>query len=392
MKWMLWVSLVFIVYVYGGYPLLIALLARFKPEKKASSGFYPKLSLIVAAYNEEQVIRKKIENTQQLNYPSDRLQIIIAADGSDDRTVDIVKEYSADNQIVLSYSTQRRGKMAAINRAIQKVGGDILVFSDANNFFEEETLHNLVPWFSDVEIGAVSGAKHVYQEDALSASEGLYWQYESWIKRNESRFHICAAAAGEILAVRENLFEPPPDWVINDDFYMLTSILKQGYRVVYKPSAQSWERTAPSAKEEMNRRRRISAGRFQALFNSVQWMPWKDPLAVWQIVSHKYLRLFLPLAMLTFVISDVFLVLSRRGTGESLFTNDQIYSFLLLGQLIFYAVAILGRFCKFKGVSRIFYLPVFLLDSNFAVLQGLIEFLSKGQRTGWEKIARRGLD
>lgn len=386
MSFLFWLSIAFLVYVYIGYPMLIAILAFLSPKREPTADDYPEVSLIIAAYNEEKVIEEKIQNTLALDYPREKLEVIIAVDGSDDDTMKIVKRF-AKQGVKLSYSPERRGKMAAIIHALEKARGNILVFSDANNFFMAYTLKYLVQPFQDKRVGGTTGAKHIRkEEDSLSSSEGTYWKYESWIKRNESRFNTCTAAAGEILAVRRNLFPEKLPQVVNDDFYILLNIIKKGYRVAYVPEAESWERVSQSVQDEIKRRARITAGRFQALSNSIRWLPWNNPVAIWQIISHKYFRLFIPFAMIMALVSNIYLVFFPP---QNMQIAPDFYNWLCVFQIIFYLMAALGIRMKFEGVSRILYLPAFLVNSNIAAVKGLFRFLRKKQDTRWERVNRR---
>lgn len=382
MEILFWFSAALLFYVYIGYPLLTTGLARFKPKEEYATSALPAVTLIIAAYNEEAVLEKKLQNTTELNYPPEKLQVIVAADGSSDATAAIVEAFT-QRKVLLSYSKERRGKVAAVARAAKSAAGEIIVLSDANNLYPAYALKSLVQPFTDTRVGAASGAKHVEKEgDSLSSSEGLYWKYESWIKRNESRLHTCTAAAGEILAVRRELFPQFPADVVNDDFYILLHVLRSGLRVAYVPAAESWERVSQSAEDEVKRRARISAGRFQAVSRSLGWLPWNDPLAVWQIISHKYMRLAIPFAMLAALISNLYLA----------FFNPQERNWalwLLAAQVIFYLLAVLGRRFNFKGIGKALYLPAFLVDSNLATLRGFFRQVRKGQGAAWEKAKRR---
>ena len=237
------------------------------------------MTLLIAAYNEEAVIASKLDNALSLDYPKDHLQILVAADGSDDHTADIAREYR-ERGVELSYTPERKGKMAAINRAMPLVRNEIVVFSDANNLYEKDTLLELVKPFSSQEVGAVSGKKYILNgKDALSGADGMYWQYKSFIKENETRLGSCTGASGEILAVRRALYQPPPDEVINDDFFIGLNILRQGYRLVYAPKAHSFEHSSLTEKDEAARRSRIVAGRYQAMFKAGSVLPWEHPVS-----------------------------------------------------------------------------------------------------------------
>ncbi len=386
MNALFWLCLAVLFYVYIGYPLLIAGLAFLRPAEKYQLAELPVVSLIIAAYNEEDVLEKKLVNAAELNYPRDRLEIIVAADGSTDATAEIAENFAA-RKILLSYSKARRGKLAAIANAVKKARGEVLVFSDANNFYPAYALDYLVQPFAEARVGAASGAKHVRGEgDSLSTSESLYWKYESWIKQSESRLNTCTAAAGEILAVRKELFPQLPKDVVNDDFYILLHVLRAGYRMAYVPEAESWERVSQSALEEVKRRTRISAGRFQALANSLRWLPWRNPLAVWQIISHKYFRLLIPFAMLLALFANIYLAIAQltgAGTGSPLIT------WLLAAQIVFYLLAAFGRRIEQKGIGKALYIPAFLVNSNLATLRGFFRHVRQKQGAAWERVKRR---
>jgi len=272
-----WFFVSTIFYTYLGYPYWWRCsrvcaptgVGQFYSEK---TGLSPSVTLLIAAYNEEEVISRKLRNSLLIDYPSDKLQILVAADGSDDRTAHIVETYY-DHGIELSYNRPRDGKMSAINRAITKARGDIVVFSDANNFYEPETIRELIKEFRDPSVGAVTGTKTISNAMGCWGIRGMYWKYESFIRRQETRLGNCTGVVGEVLAVRRELYEPPPDYIINDDFYMAVNLIRRGYRVVYAPQARSIERISPSVKDEVTRRTRIIAGRYQALAHAGQWMP-----------------------------------------------------------------------------------------------------------------------
>ncbi len=373
-----WFFAALIVYTYAGYPLALALLARLRSQKRNDAPITPTITLLIAAYNEEAAIAAKLENSLALDYPGDKLQILTAVDGSNDRTQEIVGQYAAQG-VALSYSPARRGKMAAINRAMPQARGEIVVFSDANNMYAPNTLRELVKPFADPTVGAVSGAKSILRGDGVLAdSEGLYWQYESAIKKLETQLGCCTGVAGEILAIRRDLFTPAPDKVINDDFFMAMQLIKQGHRVVYAPKARSFERVSASAQDEVARRARIVAGRYQAIGMAGRLLPWRYPLAVWQIVSHKFLRPLLPLAMIGALLTNLLAALLSPSAG---------WTILLLLQLAFYGLAWLGG--RWEGGSKLLYLPTFLVNSNLAALIGLQRYLTRRQTTLWQRVQRR---
>ena len=389
--WLFWLSVAFIAYVYAGYPLALALLARLRRARSYDFPGTPSVTLLIAAYNEEDVLEKKLTNSLELDYPRDRLQIVVAADGSDDRTAEIARSF-AGRGVQLSYHPERRGKTAAINRAMPVATGEIVVFSDANNLYARDALRELTSPFGDRSVGAVTGAKTVTRGDgALGESEGLYWRYESFIKRQETRLGTCTGVTGEILAVRRELFEPPPDNVINDDFYIGMWVIRQGRRVVYAPRARSFERVSQCAQDEVARRARIVAGRFQALLMAHKLLPAR-PLVAWQVISHKFSRPLLPLAMICALVTNVIAVSQApQAEGPAVLSLAAPYGWILLaGQAVFYAAALLPRAgLKLSGTAgRLLYLPSFLVDSNFAALIGLVRFATRRQSTRWRRVRR----
>ncbi len=381
---LLWLSIWIILYVYAGYPLLVMLLAQLRSKRVPFPSITPSVTLLIAAYNEEAVITAKLENSLNLDYPGNLLQILVTADGSSDTTPEKVQQFFGRG-VELNYSPQRQGKMAAINRAMPKARGDIVVFSDANNLYDTQALRELVKPFADTAVAAVSGAKIIVKDgSSLGHSEGLYWQYESFLKKQETRLGNCTGVAGEILAFRRDLFEAPPDNIINDDFYMAMRLIKHGYNVVYEPQARSYEHVSASAEDEIARRSRIVAGRYQALVLAGHLLPWKRPLAAWQMISHKFLRPLLPLAMIAAFLTNVIIVAQSK---------PRFYGVLLGLQIGFYLLAALGQWHEWNGlIGKLLYLPTFLVSSNWAALIGLARFLTKRQTTLWQRAQRHPQD
>lgn len=388
-----WICVGTILYTYAGYPLLLALFARLKKPAAPHPASLPSITLLIAAHNERPVIAEKIENSLALDYPRDRLQILVAVDGSDDGTLEVVREYGSQG-VETSYSPQRRGKTAALNRALGLARGEIVVFSDANNFYDVEALRVLAAPFADPSVGAVTGAKQIDRSnEALGESEGFYWRYESFIKKQETRLGCCTGVAGEILGVRRDLIEPPPDHIINDDFYMAMRIIRRGYRVVYCPEARSTEYCSASAQEEVARRARIVAGRYQAIALTPKILAPRQPLVVWQVVSHKFLRPLVPLAMAGALLASVFAVWEPASDGGLgwLELSTPFNDMLLGAELAFYGLALVGNMTRRSGrIGKVLYLPAFLLNSNAAAVIGLWRFLTRRQTTLWKRVNHRG--
>lgn len=393
-----WFCAFIIFYTYAGYPLILAFLAKLTKKEQNDLADSPSVSLIIAAYNEQDFIEKKLQNCLELNYLNNRYQVIIAADGSSDRTVEIAQQWikslppTMQSNFVINHIPDRQGKMAAIKRAVPLANGEILVFSDANNLYQPQTLAELVAPFSDPNVGGVSGAKQIIQEgDALGQSEGLYWKYESQIKEWETRISSCTSASGEIIAIRKSLYEPPPSNIINDDFFMAMMIIRKGARFVYAPSAKSFETVSKTANDEILRRERIVAGRYQAIALAPRILPWKYPLVVWQVFSHKFIRPFLPFAMIGLLVTNVWItIFPDNGIGSGYTLSKPVSTIFLLLQCVFYLLAWIGtHFTNSGKIGKLLYIPTFLVNSNYAALSGALRYFRRQQTTNWTRVQRR---
>jgi cellulose synthase/poly-beta-1,6-N-acetylglucosamine synthase-like glycosyltransferase len=390
-----WVCVFMLAYIYAGYPLLIYLLARLKePVTAETPQPWPPVTILIAAFNEEAVIQAKLHNSLLLDYPGEKLQILVAADGSNDRTVDLVQEY-ASRGIGLSYQPIREGKSMALNRAMAKVTGEIVLFSDANNMFEPDVLKRLVPYFSRAGVGGVTGAKHVRAFDsALGHSEGLYWKYESFIKAQEARWHSCTAVTGEIFAIRSTLYTPIPAKIINDDFYIMLSLLIRGYRVLYDAGAKSFEKVSQTASGERERRARMTAGIYQVFPMIFSRDVMQHPGLLWQVVSHKLSRPVIPFAMLgallTGLLAVIFPAASTGNPTSDFFRLAIPWGWIFLGlQGLFYLLALIGsKIGKNGQIGRLLYVPAFLVSSNLALLMGFVRFSRRSQQSSWNRVRR----
>jgi cellulose synthase/poly-beta-1,6-N-acetylglucosamine synthase-like glycosyltransferase len=387
MSWrrLLIASLAGVGYVLIGYPVAVIGLSRIFGRDRGRPGDdveLPSVTVVVAAFNEEAVIADRIENLLSSDYPQDRLSVIVAADGSDDDTARIARSFGHPSVSVLAEGP-RRGKPAAINRAMREVASDIVVFSDANNRYEADGLTRLVSAFSDPRVGAVTGAKRVMaSESQTGAGEGLYWRYESSIKTAESRLGSCVGVNGEMLAVRAGLIDPLPEDTINDDAHMALQVLRSGFDVVYQPDAISWEPATVTVGDDRLRRERIVAGRIQALGRAPSMVPWTRPIVAWQIVSHKLLRPFVPFLAGVALVSTLgalrAAVRNRRGLA--------LPTLALLGQTGIYVAAWVGRHSERPG--RVAKTAAYLVDSNRASVGGTIGYLRGRQSVLWAKASR----
>lgn len=387
-----WVFVFLIFYTYAGYPLLLALFARFKQKPPEFHFSFPKVSLMVAAYNEESILEAKIKNALELEYPRENLQILVANDCSTDQTSEIAEKY-AKRGVELITTVERMGKIGNINNAARSATGEILVISDATNMYDPDALKELVAPFKDPSIGIVGGIHVIHQGDgALGESEGFYWKYETQIETNETRLGSCITANGDILAIRKELWSDIPLNVINDDLYLALKVIKGGKRVMVTTKAIGRERVSPSAKDEIIRRTRMVAGVYQAMSMARQTLPWKYPQYIWQIISHKFMRPLVPFWMIGAILSNLAGMIWPAVPGKfDLFTLAIPYQWIFAAlQAIGYGLAWIGNKRENKTFTNfIFYLPTFLVNSNMAAIKGFIRYMNHQQSNQWQRVERR---
>jgi len=382
-KFVLWTSCVVVFYNYAGYAIIIFLLNRFKNKKKlaASTHFRPTISFIVAAYNEEDCIERKIENSIQQTYPAEKIEFIFITDGSTDTTPDIVRKYPS---VQLLHLNERKGKSAALNRAVENAHNEILIFSDANTILNLEACLCISKHYFDKAVGGVAGEKKVIslENQSAASSEGLYWKYESLLKKLDSDFYTVVGAAGELFSVRKNLYQTVPSEIILDDFIISMKIAQKGYRIVYEPGAYAMELPSFSMKEERKRKIRIAAGGFQAMTMLSQALFfWKHPRLSFLYLSHRVLR---------WTISPICLILALLSSLVlTIFSSENIYQLIFLVQALFYSGAFLYHFLPAIGKKiSILRLAYYFSFMNISVFHGFIKFVQKKQSSAWEKAKR----
>ena len=366
-------------YHYVVYPLAVIVLARLAGARApvAAAAAQPTVALIIAAFNEERVIRAKIQNCLELTYPKDRLTIIVAADGSSDRTPELVRELG-DPRIVCLHEPERRGKGAALNRAVAATDAEVVVLSDANNYYSPDAIERLVARLADPGVGGVTGAKRIFEarDRAAAQGDGLYWRYESLIKTAESRLGGTVTADGEIFALRRAQYAPIPRHVINDDMHLTLRLVDQDLAVVYEPAATATEEGSLTMREDFNVKVRMIAGGLQN--TGAEWRTvFGSGFFTFKFVSHKILRWFMPLFMLGLLVSSALLV------------RTPVYAALLAGQVAFYALAGLGAWLNARGRRpTAFYVPFYFTTMNLAAAGGILKFLRGAQTPLWTKAAR----
>jgi cellulose synthase/poly-beta-1,6-N-acetylglucosamine synthase-like glycosyltransferase len=385
-------SVLLLAYVYVGYPLLIVLLARFFRRPVEKKAILPTVTIVIPTYNEEAVIGEKIENTLQLDYPRDRLQILVCDDASEDRTVEIVGSYASQG-VGLSQGAARSGKVGGLNRALGLATGELLVIADADILASPDTLRQMVPNFADESVGCVLAQTRMASPDeGTGRSSGLYWQYEALIRQSESDIHSTVAATGHFMALRRRLMQPIPAHIILDDFYLAMMAIRQGYRVISEPRAVVWERPTQSMDDEVRRRSRLVTGRFQIISLAKEYLPYMPLLLQIEVVSHKFLRLAIPHLMILALLSNIALVLSLTGGDASPWT--MLFQAALWMQLLFYGLALagrlfLGKLAKRSRLLKVLMLPYYLCATNFAGLTGLADFLTGKRTVLWHQASRR---
>lgn len=374
-----WISFILLGYTYLGYPILITLLARMKLQKIGGGGDpkLPQVSLIVAAHNEEKVIRQKIINSLNLDYPEDLLSIVIISDGSTDRTNEIVNEFIPHPRIKFLYYQPRKGKANALNLGVENSESEIVVFSDANIRYEPDSINYLVREFFDPSVGCVCGKVFLEKpkESKEPLGEGAYMKYERFIHQNESRFHTMIGTDGAMYAIRRELFKPIPEDAIVDDFIIVMSVIENNYKIVYEPKAIGFEEAASSVRQEFKRKVRMIAGGFQSLsiLKSVL-NPMNHPIVFFQFVSHKFLRWVGPIFMVMLFLTNLSLL-----TGT-------FYQVTFTLQLTFYTFALAATFWKSLRERPLFYFPYYFCSLNLAASIGMKRFLFSQQTVKWEKI------
>ncbi|MGB0931327.1 MAG: glycosyltransferase family 2 protein [Chitinophagales bacterium] len=382
-----WVSVFLVVYTYIGYGFILFLMVKIKrmlgwsdviPEKPTE---FPEVTFVVAAYNEQDWIVDKINNTLDLEYPKDKIKYFFVTDGSNDRTPEIIQQYP---QIKLFHRPERAGKIAAVERIMEFVETPIVIYTDANTMVNKEAIYNIVRHYENPKVGAVAGEKRISMdaEDAANAAgEGIYWKYESSLKRWDSELYSVVGAAGELFSLRTEMYEAVPKDTIIEDFYMTLRIAQKGYKVRYEPNAYAVEGPSASVKEELKRKIRIAAGGIQAIVRLAPLLNiFKYGMLTFQYVSHRVLRWTLaPLVLPLILATNIALAVSTGG----------MYLAILMLQVLFYAFAAMGYVFEQKKIKvKAFFVPYYFCIMNYAVYRGFMRNWAGSQSVMWEKAKR----
>lgn len=375
-----WILFLVCIYAYFGYPVILLLMSVFHQKTVNKDDRYtPSITFIVAAYNEEDVIGKKLDNLTSQIYDDEKIEIIIASDGSTDATEDIVLNRIGRDARIKLLALSRKGKANALNEAAEVATGDILIFTDANAMLDAHAARFLVASFSDSEVGCVAGNQHYSRSEKTSGSglgEILYWRYDRWIKDVETRVGNAISADGALYAVRRKLFIPITDPAATDDFFISTRVVLQGYRLVYESRAEVVEATAGTSTREFKRKARIINRGLRSLFGLGDFLlPWVGGFYSIQLISHKLLRRLVP-ALLPFLLLVNTMIWSVSG----------FYFFSLILQVVVYMLGIVGFMLSGNtrwGKIRILYIPYYFCQANVAGLLGLIWFIQGQQISFW---------
>jgi cellulose synthase/poly-beta-1,6-N-acetylglucosamine synthase-like glycosyltransferase len=367
-----WVCLAVCFYIYFGYPALLFALSRLRRRVVSHGGTVPAASIVIAVYNEEAVIQQKIENALSLEHAGE-LEVIIASDGSNDRTVDIVRRFG-DRVRVLEL--ERAGKAFALNAAALAARGDVLVFTDANVLLDSEALSHLLEPFSDPAVGGVCGNKKFRIRsggDTTEMGENLYVRYDQWQKKLESEIGSVFAADGMLYAVRKSLFVPIADPAQADDIAISTRVVLQGSRLLYEPRAIAWEEAPAEGREEFRRKIRVTNHSVRALLNLGSRL-WTSGFYSVELLSHKLIRHFIALFLIPLFVSNAVLA-----------TQSRFFALMLLLQVVFYLLAVSGAMLRGTPAGRLKLLsiPYYFCLVNAAAFLGLLSILRKERLKAW---------
>jgi cellulose synthase/poly-beta-1,6-N-acetylglucosamine synthase-like glycosyltransferase len=368
-KALFWGSLGALAWTHAGYPVALAALARIRPRPVRKEDVTPEVSVVVAAHDEEDVIGRRIANLLELDYPSDRLRIVVASDGSTDRTNEIVRELAARSGNVELVECERAGKATAQNAAVAQSSVEIIAFSDANSRWEPDALRLLVRSFGDPDVGYVCGQLRLESPDGAN-QEGVYWRYELWQRESESAVGSITAGNGAIYAVRRSDYLGYDDPRIGHDFGLPFRLVQKGRRAVYDPDAVAWEKPASETEDEYGRKVRMMTRSWRPLLDG-SLARTGDPLFVAELVSHRLLR-----------YGSGVLHLVLLGSTVALAGEARVYRLALLDQLAFLGLALAGR--RRLGVPGAGIAYYYLLTTA-ATVESLLRYLRQGSPATWGK-------
>ncbi|MFZ4411872.1 MAG: glycosyltransferase family 2 protein [Bacteroidales bacterium] len=385
-----WCLIFVVFYTYIGYGILLIFLVKikalfFKAEMQYTIDYEPEICLLIAAFNEKDYVDAKVKNSLELDYPKEKLHLVWVTDGSDDGTPELLLKYP---EVTVFHESARNGKIGAINRAMKFVKEPIVVYSDANTMLGNDAIRRIVYLFSNPEIGCVSGEKRIASKDADTASgagEGIYWKYESLLKRYDFKLYSVVGAAGELFAIRTELHQDIERDTLLDDFIISLRIAMKGYKIGYDPDAYAMESASANVKEELKRKIRIAAGGIQSIVRLKALLnPFKYKTLSFQYISHRVLRWTLaPLSMILVFLLNAYFAVHQN------FAYNNFYTLLFGLQLLFYSAAVLGWFLQNREIKvKLLFIPYYFFIMNYAVVMGFFRYLKRSQSVNWERAKR----
>lgn len=373
-----WLAVGLTAFTYVGYSLVILVLSRFVHNSVKRSPLEPKVTYLITAYNEEKNIAAKLEQVMTLDYPADKLEIIVASDGSTDRTDEIVKGF-ADRGVKLVRVEGRVGKTETQNRAVRQASGDIVIFSDATTHYERSAIRSLVRNYADPSVGAVSGRYEYCNPTGAAIGLGsiLFWKYENTIKTMQTNIKTITGCCGCIYSVRREAYTPLPADIISDLVEPL-KVLEKGYRVVFEPEAIAYEETTEKSKEEFRMRVRvITRGMRGLLYMKKLFNPLRYGFVAFQLFSHKVLRWFVPVFLAVALVSNLFLA------------GDWFYNTTLALQLAFYALALIGFVAEKRNIlAKPLTIPLYFVTVNLAAVIAMYRIWKGHKAVTWETVRK----
>ncbi len=387
LQYLFWISIFIVFYTYIGYGILLFFLVKIKEKLQPQQPLtlpvpLPEVTLLIAAYNEEKVIKTKMDNCEQLDYPKDKLHVFWVTDGSTDSTNILLTAYP---NVTILFSPERKGKTAALNRAMPFIKTSYTIFTDANTMLNKESIKEIMTCFTDSRIGCVAGEKRIEnkgKDHAASGGEGFYWRYESKLKSWDSKLYSTVGAAGELFAIRTGLFKTMPEDTLLDDFILSLRIAMQSYKIAYCDKAYAIESGSANMYEEQKRKVRIAAGglqsiaRLKELFNI-----FKYGILSFQYISHRVLRWSItPILLFLLFPLNIILIMVQETT---------FYKIMLILQIIFYILAWIGAIMAQRQVKiKILFIPYYFTFMNLNVLKAFFYLKRHKGKGTWEKAKR----
>ena len=393
LKILFWLLLFIVFYAYLGYGILLFFMVRIKrvlckKKNDVQSGYEPEVTLFVAAYNEKDYVEAKVQNSFELDYPKEKVRQVWVTDGSDDGTPEMLKKYS-DKGVEVYHEAARGGKIGAMNRGMQFVKSPIVIFSDGNTMLGKESVRRIVNLFANTKVGCVSGEKRIFnkEKDSAAGTEGIYWKYESKLKKWDAELYSVVGAAGELFAIKTNLYQPVERDTLLDDFIISLRVAMKGFTIQYDPEAYAIESASANVKEELKRKIRIAAGGIQSIVRLKPLLNiFKYGMLSFQYISHRVLRWTVAPLALPLIFLFNFILAFHYGLLEV----SNIFTLLFYAEVLFYLMALAGWYLENRKISiKLLFVPYYFFIMNYAVFMGIKRYFKGQQSVNWER-AKRG--